>query len=156
MSFFVTYINFGQLCHTVHVALVHIKSCYWCHDYNCLLNPCIFATTVCTCKYCLCHHMRYSYEHVTRSEIKNVNTPIRIIMILILQCSLLANYNQLTWLSLTCMVAVHIYFHFCFKVWKSGPNTFFLDMNNSWTEVEAHRYFYIIYYTASEQILLHF
>lgn len=27
------------------------------------------------------------------------------------------------------------------KVCKSGPNTFFLDMNDSWTEVEAHRYF---------------
>ena len=27
------------------------------------------------------------------------------------------------------------------KVFKSGPNTFFLDMNDSWTEVEAHRYF---------------
>ncbi|XP_020604828.1 acetyl-CoA carboxylase-like isoform X1 [Orbicella faveolata] len=30
-------------------------------------------------------------------------------------------------------------FKYCLKIWKSGPNTFFLDMNNSWTEVEAHR-----------------
>lgn len=28
---------------------------------------------------------------------------------------------------------------YCLKVWKSGANTFFLVMNNSWTEVEAHR-----------------
>ncbi|KAJ7391694.1 hypothetical protein OS493_017391 [Desmophyllum pertusum] len=30
-------------------------------------------------------------------------------------------------------------FKYCLRVCKSGPNTFFLDMNNSWTEVDAHR-----------------
>ena len=26
------------------------------------------------------------------------------------------------------------------KVSKSGPNTFFVELNDSWTEVDAHRY----------------